>query len=675
MKIVLQRDETDCGVCCLQSIIRHYHGDVSLERLRLDAKADMDGTTALNLVLASQKYGFDALGMNFDSLSDLKNLPAIAHMNLKSGYSHYVVIEKITDKNVILMDPAKGKVIKDIGSFKSEWSGVVLLFYPVRKITVLKDEITLFKIISSIFKSEKNLIKLIILSTFFITIFSIVLGYFFQVIESILNTYSLGHVKIIVCFFFVLTILKLVLSYYKNYLKNHLNKNIDCILISDFIKHLYNLPLNVLITRNSGEIMSRVQELFNLKGIILELAIESILDVLLIMFTMPLLIRISLKLFLILFLICFILLIIGIATKSSLYKKAYQNIEYETMMNDGILEDVKMMQSIKNLHIIKYSLMKLEKKLSNYFYDTYKLNIFLNLLTSIKSSVNEIGIFIINTVGFYLVYKGEINLINLITFNMLYPLFYNPIEKLINEIPRYSFVKASISKVNDILSLNVEKDGVCEETYGYELKFYGVSYSYNKIKNTLDNVSFNILEGEFVHLRGKSGSGKSTICNILNKTLDDYEGNILLGALNYRDLNLATIRENITYVSQNERIFSGTLKENLSLGKNISLVDLECISLISGLDKFVSNQPFRYDTIISPSTISGGERQRIILARALLNNFNILILDEALSEVDMKTEIKIIKNIQKYFKDKTVIYVSHKKYPNIFDRVINMEKL
>lgn len=675
MKVVLQRDETDCGVCCLQSIIRHYHGDVSLERLRLDAKTDMDGTTALNLVLASQKYGFDALGMRLDNLSELKNLPAIAHMNLKSGYSHYVVIEKITDKNVVLMDPAKGKVVKDIGSFKSEWSGVALLFYPVRKITILKQDITLFKIISSIFKSEKSLIKLIILTTLFITLFSIVLGYFFQVIESILNTYSLSHVKIIVCFFFVLTILKLALTYYKNHLKNHLNKNIDCILVSDFIKHLYNLPLNVLITRNSGEIMSRVQELFNLKEIILDLAIESILDVLLIVLTMPLLIRISAKLFLILFLICLLLLIVGIITKNSLYKKAYQNIEYETVMNNGILEDIKMMQSIKNLNIIKYSLGKLEKKLGNYFYDTYELNIFLNILTSIKTSINEIGIFLINTVGFYLVYKGEITLINLITFNMLYPLFLNPIERLINEIPRYSFVKASVSKVNDILSLEVEKLGSLEETYGYDLKFHGVSYSYNKITNTLDNVSFSILEGEFVHLRGKSGSGKSTICNILNKTLEDYEGNILLGALNYKDLSLETIRENITYVSQNEMIFSGTLKENLSLGKDVSLVDLECVSLIAGLDKFVSNQPFRYDTIISPSIISGGEKQRIILARALLNNFNILILDEALSEVDMKTEIKIIKNMQKYYKDKTVIYVSHKKYPHIFDRIINMEDL
>ena len=133
-----QTDLKDCGVCCLASIIKHYKGNVPLEKIRLDAKTTVEGTTALNLILASTKYGFEATGVKLNSVKDIKQFPAIAHMNLKKGYSHYVVIEKITKDKIIIMDPAKGKVVKKINEFMEEWSKVIILFYPKRKIIVLK---------------------------------------------------------------------------------------------------------------------------------------------------------------------------------------------------------------------------------------------------------------------------------------------------------------------------------------------------------------------------------------------------------------------------------------------------------------------------------------------------------------------------------------------------------
>ena len=103
MIVVRQRDEKDCGVCALLSIIRHYKGNVPLEKIRLDAKTTNEGTTALNLILASQKYGFEAVGVKLNSIYDIKQFPAIAHMNLKKGYTHYVVIEKITKDKIVIM--------------------------------------------------------------------------------------------------------------------------------------------------------------------------------------------------------------------------------------------------------------------------------------------------------------------------------------------------------------------------------------------------------------------------------------------------------------------------------------------------------------------------------------------------------------------------------------------
>mgnify|MGYP004565632601 FL=1 len=676
MKIVRQQDEKDCGVCSLLSIIRYYKGNVPLEQLRLDARTNNEGTTALNLVLASQKYGFDAVGMKVENLNDIKRLPAIAHLNLKKGYSHYVVIEKVTKDKIILMDPAKGKVVKFLWEFQKEWSGVVLIFYPKQKIMVLKNDVTLFTIFKKVFISEKNLIKIIVLVSFLLTIFTIALGYYFQMFNSLyLNKYPINYLKVLVLVFAIFTCFKLFLTYYRSYLENHLNKNIDCLITSDFLKHLFNLPLNVITSRKSGEILSRVNELTSIKGLITEIFITYTLDFLIVVITTFLLIRISSKLFLILFLTTIFYLFVGIITKKSIFEKAYQNISIESEFNNTVLENIKMINSIKNLDAVDGTLNKIERKLTHYLYDTYKVNTILNKINIFKVSCYEIGFFLINTFGFYFVYKGIINMIDLITFNALLNLYFEPLKNIVDSIPKYSFMKASITKINDFLGVRTEILGEKTSTDGYDISINNLNYSYNKYQNVLKSVNLNIKEGEFVLLQGASGSGKSTLCSILNKYITDYTGDILFGKMNYKDLSIKTIRENIVYVGQNENIFTGSIKENITFGNKVSDLNFDKICKICKVDDVANKKTFSYESLIGSDegNISGGEKQRIILARAVLKDFNVLILDEALSEVDIKLELEILKSIRENYKDKTIIYISHKKYSNIFDKVINME--
>lgn len=676
MKIVRQQDEKDCGVCSLLSIIRYYKGNVPLEQLRLDARTNNEGTTALNLVLASQKYGFDAVGMKVENLNDIKRLPAIAHLNLKKGYSHYVVIEKITKDKIILMDPAKGKVVKFLWEFQKEWSGVVLIFYPKQKIMVLKNDVTLFTIFKKVFISEKNLIKIIVLVSFLLTIFTIALGYYFQMFNSLyLNKYPINYLKVLVLVFAIFTCFKLFLTYYRSYLENHLNKNIDCLITSDFLKHLFNLPLNVITSRKSGEILSRVNELTSIKGLITEIFITYTLDFLIVVITTFLLIRISSKLFLILFLTTIFYLFVGIITKKSIFEKAYQNISIESEFNNTVLENIKMINSIKNLDAVDGTLNKIERKLTHYLYDTYKVNTILNKINIFKVSCYEIGFFLINTFGFYFVYKGIINMIDLITFNALLNLYFEPLKNIVDSIPKYSFMKASITKINDFLGVRTEILGEEASTDGYDISINNLNYSYNKYQNVLKSVNLNIKEGEFVLLQGASGSGKSTLCSILNKYITDYTGDILFGKMNYKDLSIKTIRENIVYVGQNENIFTGSIKENITFGHEVSDLEFKKVCNICKVDDIAYKKTFRYESLIGSDegNISGGEKQRIILARAVLKDFNVLILDEALSEVDIKLELEILKSIRENYKDKTIIYISHKKYPNVFDKVISME--
>lgn len=675
MKIIRQRDYKDCGVCSLLSIIEYYGGKVSLEQLRLDAKVSIEGTTALNIVLTAKKYGFDSIGAKVNGLDDIKRLPAIAHINLKNGGTHYVVIYKITKEKVILMDPAKGKVVKHKEEFIEEWSKVVLLFYPRQMIPILKKENSLLSIFMQIIKTEKQLVIWITLISLFLTISTIIGGYYFQVIGNAINEHwDLSYIKILVVVFGFLVVIKLALSYFRILLENHLNKNIDVILNADFLNHLFHLPLEVLTSRTSGEIVTRVSELANVKGLVTDLFISFSLDFSLMLISVPLLINISGKLFLILFLSLLSYLLIGIISSKIIYKKAYCNIEYEAEFNNVLIEDINMINSIKNLGVTENRLQHLEKTLTTFLYDNFKFNKVLNIDKSLKNIISEIGFFLITTIGFYLILNNKLALVELVTFNTLLGLFFNPLAQLIDNLPKYNFLKATITKLNDFLSIDIEKEGKEEILNNINIKINNLKYSYNKYEIILENINLEIAAGSLVSLCGASGSGKSTICKILDKYINDYEGEVLIGDINIKDLSTKTIRENILYVNQQEELFTGTIKENILMNRDKDFELFNKVCNICAVDKIVSKRPLRYESMICSegANISGGEAQRIILARALLKPFKILILDEALSEVDKTQEKNILMNIKKYFKDKTIIYITHKKHLNIFDQVIKI---
>ena len=553
MKIIRQRDFKDCGVCSLASIIEHYNGYVSLEKIRLDVKASNEGTTALNIIEASKKYGFDGIGIKVNSLEDSKiKLPAIAHINLKNGLQHYVVIYKITKNKVILMDPAKGKVVKTKQEFYNEWSKVLLIFYPKSKIITLKKESNLFSIFLDILLKEKRLFITIIIMSIFMMIFTIISSYYFQVmINSITSNYYIMYLKIFVIIFGIVTILKLIFTYLRSYLENHLNKNIDCLLNSSFIKHIFNLPLEVITSRTSGEIITRVNELANIKNLFTDIFISCILDFLLMFASVPLLLNISKDLFLALFLSLILYLIVGLITSKLIFKKAYQNIELESQFNNTLLENVNMINSIKNLNVTNSRLKKIEEVLTNFLYDNYILGSFLNKERTLKNWISEIGFFIINTWGFYLIYNNKLEITALITFNTLLGFFLDPIKNCINNIPKYNFLKATYNKINDFLSNEPEKMGKSNYLKENSIKINNLTYSYNHLDNIFNNFSLLIEGGEFVLFKGNSGCGKSTLCKILDKYITEYKGNILIGNNNIKDLSTATIRNNVLYINQN----------------------------------------------------------------------------------------------------------------------------
>lgn len=674
MKVVRQRDASDCGPCCLFWLISYYKGYVSLEKIRLDVDTNKEGTKALNMILASRKYGFDAIGLKLKNIDEVSKFPCIAHLNLKYGY-HYVVVVKNTKNKVVLMDPAKGKVIMGLDKFKELWSGIVIVFYPKQKIVLLKNATSINKILSKVLKGERRLVTLILMVMLLLTFYTLCYGFFFQVVLKLINSNaSLSFIKLTIIIFLFILLAKIFLFKLESYLENHLTKNIDAVLIADFLSHIYNLPLKVISSRQVGEVMVRIQDLIYIKNLVVFFLIKIVPDLLVVIGVFIILSKISKSLFLVFVLVLFLYVVVSFGKSYKLHERLYKNMEVASNFQNKVIEDLTMMPSIKNLRETGRFLEKTKNVLGAYIYDTFSLKWYLNDLEVVSFSLKEGGLFLFNALAFLNIYNGSITIANLITFNTFMIMVYARVDAFLREVPNICHARAVLLKVNDFLSIPEEMLGKNFHNNHFDLYISSLSFSYEGSGILFQNFTTLIKEGEVVLLKGNSGCGKSTFCNILLQNITDYKGDIYLGGINIRDLSLKQVRDNILYCGQDEKIFSGTIKDNILLDRDVSLDKFYEICKICGVDEIVNNKPVRYYTWISNNShdVSGGEKQRIMLARALMADFNILILDEALSEVDQNKEKNILKMMREYFLGKTIIYISHKRYGKFFEREIKL---
>lgn len=675
-EIIRQHDLKDCGVCSLLSVIRHYDGNISLEQLRRDTYTSLEGTTAYHLVEAAKGYGFDSYGLKLDSLDELKDivLPAIVHTQ-KNGLNHFIVVYKITKDKIVVMDPAKGKDVIAHQTFLNIWSKNVIILCPKYPLPKLKSKNILRQFSLFIMTKEKNKIfKFISLSIFF-TFATLLSSFYFKIGINILEDYADIPLLINFIFLFGLLIFIKSLSYYlRNYFKVILNKNIDGYLNKHFLNHLFLLPNYFIKNRTTGEIMTRMNELKNFKYVFSEIVVLLCIDLPLAISVIIVLYNLSHLLFMVVSILLVIYLFYGLIISKILFSKVWRTNELEIQYNSAIIENLDMYTSVKNLNINNLVNQKLETKLFKYLKNSFILNRSVLNFDSWCFVIEELMQFSVISIGLYEILNNNFSLVNLVTFESLLTYLINPIKNCINLLPSYHFLKINMHKLNEFYNVEEEStlNGFNEFRSG-DIAINNLSYSYNAFQPIFKNFSLLIKENSFVLLKGDSGCGKSTLCQMISGLIETKENNIKIGNVNLNDYSLSAIRKNITYVGQKECLIQDTLKNNILLDRNISEEKFQDIIKICNLDKIVLNKPLRYDTYLFKDSInfSGGEKQRIVLARALLNDFKILILDEALSEVNEDLELEIIKNLKEYYKDKTIIYVSHKKYGNIFDKVYN----
>lgn len=669
---VKQHDLKDCGCACLATICRQYGLKYPISKIREVAGTDKKGTSALGLVQASESLGFVAKGVKANIPEDIFGeipLPAIAHVIIDQKLMHYVVIHKISKDKIIIADPAKGiKKYKPEDFFKI-WTGILIVMTPTTKFQKGNQTKGVFTRFFELIKPQKSLLINIFLSSILITVFGILGSFYFKfLIDDLVPSGLMKSLHIFSIGFIILIIFKVIMEAFRTQLLIHLGQKLDIPLMLGYYEHVINLPMNFFGTRSVGEIISRFNDASKIREAISGVTLTMMIDVFMVIIGgIILYIQSSL-----LFGVTIIPLIIyGIIVFS--FKKKIEEINRETMESNAkvtsyLVESINGVSTVKVFNSEREVNSETEKRFIKLIKNVFKSEYINNFQVTLKSLVKGIFSIAILWLGTVQVIKGNISFGELLSFNSLLVYFLNPIENIINLQPTLQTAIVAAERLAEILDLSLEKSEdehkkIIPNTLNGEIEFKNLDFRYGSRSLILKNINLKIRKGERIALVGESGSGKTTIAKLLINFYQCEKGELIINGYNIKDINIESLRDKIAYISQETFLFNGTIIENLSLG-NPYLTYEEIIEACkkAQIHEFINSLPLRYNTLVEENgaNFSGGQKQRLSIARAILRKPEILIMDEATSNLDSITERAIENTIHEFSKGMTTIIIAHR---------------
>lgn len=707
MKGITQHDMRDCGVACLATISNFYGLKIPLVRVREIAQVDKNGVSIYGLTMAANQLGFhtDALTGN---LSELMNAienreisyPFIAHVIMDQALEHYIVVKKILKKKIYIFDPAKGNITLTIDSFLSIWSGNMINIVPNDNFKPINMQKGYFSKYKSFFLQEGKVFTIIVLISMFMAAISIAGASLYQLIidnyilndrksekfHNFLDIFKIFSQNIDKLFLTVLLfyMFQAILYIIRGVLISKASNRIDGSFIKTFYNHLLRLPFSFFQDRDTGEIMSRFQDISNIRNIISEVGLTVAVDSIMLIVGILILINISLKMFVIIsIMITFYIITVFI------YKRPIKNINNEVMeshskLNAISIEIISGMEAVKSFAGEKKVNQKLREKYTHFLSKSLRENTIQVSLSGLLFFIESVGALLSLWIGVKLVLNGQLSLGALISFETLMSFFTSPIKNLINLQPDLQRAFVSADRLNDVLEMktedvNFQEDKSCKIANSM-INFSSVCFGYGYRETFLNNVNLMIHPGEKITLIGQSGSGKSTLGKLIAGFYLPVSGKILIGNVKLNEIPIEKIRKEIVYVPQDTIVFHSSIKENILYGvtDEIDQNYLDKIIHACMLNELIEKSFLGINGMISENgrNLSGGQRQIIALVRAMLMKPSILILDESTNQMDEKTQSRVLNNIFEICNDIICIHITHNvalaKYT---DRLINIEEL
>ena len=667
-----QMDQKDCGVASLAMVFGYFGSYYSLARLRELAKTTINGTTALGLVKAAETLGFEPQAIQADmTLFDSPNLifPFVVHVLKDKELFHYYVVTGKDKQNIHIADPDPEVRLTKLSRerFEEEWTGTTIFVAPSPNYQPHKDKNQGLTSFLPILINQKGLITNIILATALVTLINIVGSYYLQ---SIIDTYvpnqTSSTLSVISICLVIVYALQQILSFAQDYLLIVLGQRLSIDVILSYIKHVFHLPMSFFATRRTGEIVSRFTDANSIIDALASTIISIFLDISTVLIISIILFLQNSSLFFISLLGLPIYAVLIFAFMKPFEKMNRNTMEANAILSSSVIEDINGIETIKSLASEKICYQKIDREFVDYLNRSFTYS----RAESQQKALKKLAQLSLNVcvlwIGANFVMDGKMSLGQLITYNTLLYYFTNPLENIINLQSKLQTAQVANSRLNEVylVKSEFEEQKMVEDlsTIQGDMTFKGIHYKYEYGQDILSDINLTIKQGSKIALVGVSGSGKSTLAKMMVNFYDPSQGEIRLGDMNLNQIDKKSLRQHINYLPQQPYVFNGTILENLLLGakEGTTREDILRAVELAEIREDIERMPLNYQTeLTSDGTgISGGQRQRIALARALLTDASILILDEATSSLDILTEKRIVDNLMKL--DKTLIFIAHR---------------
>ncbi len=662
-----RQTNVNTGLVSLEIIARMNNVDIDMRSIVREYAISGVDISSEELIRIAKNKGFKIKFKKNLKIKDYpKNYPLPAIVQLKNEDYRVVLGIKHEENKVLTLKPLSNQPeVHNIDEFQEEINDFMLVLSHKANITDVKFGFKWF--FNEIYKYKK-IIGQVLLGSFVIQLFGLVTPLFTQVIlDKVLVNRTLSTLDVLAFAFIVVAIFELLLNLSRNYIFIHTTNKIDAKLGAKLFKHLFQLYYTYFETRQVGNIAARVRELDRIREFITDKSVSVLIDAFFSLVFLVIMFIYSPKLTFISLGFLAIIAVIYITITPELRERLEEKFQMGAHSNSYLVESITGVQTVKSLAIEGSMFKKWEDKLGKYLKSSFNLAIIGNFTGSICGFLQKGMTIAILYVGVMLVIENKLTIGQLIAFQMFSGQFSAPMLRLVGLWNEFQQTLLAVDRIGDILNSPVElqsKNAVTLSHVNGDIKIEHLSFKYNvEAPYVLNDINLDIKAGEKIGFVGRSGSGKSTIAKLIQRLYYATQGTIYIDGIDIRNINPVWLRTNIGMVLQENYLFSGTIKDNISLPRpNVPMEGIIQASKIAGAHEFISKLPKGYDTEVGErgSSLSGGQKQRIAIARALISNPRILIFDEATSALDYESE-KIIKdNMSMISKGRTTIVIAHR---------------
>lgn len=675
-----QHDSMLCGITCLKMVCKYYGAFYSIEFLSSLCKEGREGISLL-----AMSKGADSLGLKNEcglaEIAELKNsLPCILHWN----QNHFVVLYKVNKGKIFyIADPAKGLTKYSLEDFKKHWistklggeeKGIAMFIEPTSEFYERQIEEPMekrsFKFLFGYIKKYRKYFGQIVLGLFVGSLLQLILPFLTQAIVDVgIKKHSISFIWLILLGQLVLTISRTAIDFIRRWLLLHISMRINISLVSDFFIKLLKLPMSFFETKLLGDLMQRMGDHSRVNGFLTQQTLS-------IVFSFFTFIVFSIVLLFYNWLIFSIFLLGSLLYGSwlALFLRRRKVLDYEffeqqAINNNKTYEFITSMQEIK--------LQDCEQR-RRWEWEDVQAELFGVQMKSLKLQqtqeagsifINELKNIIITVVAAIAVIQGQLTLGMMLAVQYIIGQLNSPVEQLMGFFYSVQDVKISLERINEIHNVDDEngKNGlqtiVREESKGIDFENVNFKYDPHALKAIIDNVNIQIPKGKVTAIVGASGSGKTTLIKLMLGYYPVLSGQISIDGTDINTLNKKWWRRQCGVVMQDGVIFSESIARNIAIDdSDIDKERLQRAAKIACINDYIMGLPLKYNTKIGRDGIglSQGQKQRILIARAVYKNPDYIFLDEATNSLDANNERMIVENLNQFYKGKTVVIVAHR---------------